>query len=136
MAGLLSQPATTTTTTTTRPVSSIVFFMVQGLRQRVSSGQFLGLAVRSILDSPEVAPAACCCASRSACACILAVAAFCCAIRRATELQELVCLVGGELVGEADGLHLAGRTLCGGLEPFELASVSGQVALLLLKALE
>ena len=56
--------------------------------------------------------------------------------QQAANLQELVRLVGGELVGEADGLHLPGRTLRGRLEPFELASVGGKVALLLLQTLE
>ena len=65
-----------------RPASSIVFFMVLGLRQRVSSSQFFGVAVRSILDSLEVAPAAACWASLSASACILVATAFCCAINR------------------------------------------------------
>jgi len=38
------------------------------------------------------------------------------------------------VLGEAGGLHLAGRTLRCRLEPFELTSVGGKVALLLLKA--
>jgi len=56
--------------------------------------------------------------------------------QQATDLQELVGLLAGELVGVLDRFHLPLRRTRFRLQAFELARVGGEVPLLLLQALE
>ncbi|MCY1366440.1 hypothetical protein D9M69_533370 [compost metagenome] len=54
--------------------------------------------------------------------------------KQAANLQQLIGLLAGQLVGIADGLHLAGRALSVALQLLQCAGVVLQRSLLLIQA--